>query len=174
MARAKVAIENEIIESVNELSKTIGLKLQGTILVDEWEPVLCYALTLLMQNIEVMHTGGPSEQGADIEIRIPNPFTLNKKQDVDDYPFIVVIQVKDYVGTIGVEVSVQLKRAIESRKDQGQVIAAYILYTNARPSEELVQTLRNISLEKNILLECVSTDVFMKIIAKGFLINSAH
>lgn len=159
---------------MNDLAKTIKLKLQVTLQAAEWEPVLCYALTPLMQNIEVMHSGGPSEQGADIEIRIPNPFTLNKKQDVDDYPFIVVIQVKDYVGTIGVEVSVQLKRAIESRKDQGQVIAAYILYTNARPSEELVQTLRNISLEKNIPLDCVSTDVFMKIIAKGFLINSAH
>lgn len=64
LARAKDAVENEILENVNDLAKTIKLKLQGILQAAEWEPVLCYALTPLMQNFEVMHTGGPSEQGA--------------------------------------------------------------------------------------------------------------
>lgn len=163
--RAKQEVSTEIRTSVDNLSKTIIDKLPSVLQGAEWEPVLCYALDPLMKNIQIEHTGGPSECGADIVINIPNPFD-------ELFPWIIVIQVKNYKGAIGVEVAEQLKQAITSRKDQGQVIAAYVLTTADKISEDLDNALKDISVEYKIAARCLNLSELKKIITKGMLLAS--
>lgn len=161
--RAKEAVADEIRKSVNNLSNTIINELYSVLQGAEWEPVLCYVLDPLMKNIQIEHTGGPSECGADIVINIPNPFD-------EQFPWIIVIQVKNYKGEIGVEVAEQLKQAIDSRKDQGQVIAAYVLTTADDISEKLKNALTNIKEEYKIAADCVNLSQIKQIITKGMLV----
>ena len=163
--RAKGVVDTLITTSVDNLSETIFKKLRSVLQGAEWEPVLCYALDPLMKNIQIEHTGGPSECGADIVISIPNPFD-------ELFPWIIVIQVKNYKGEIGVEVAEQLKQAIASRSTQGQVIAAYVLTTADTISEDLKNALENIGDEYNIAVDCVSLSQIKKIITKGMLLAS--
>ncbi len=165
LERAKEAVVTEIRKNVDNLSNTIINELNSVLQGAEWEPVLCYVLDPLMKNIQIEHTGGPSECGADIVINIQNPFD-------EQFPWIIVIQVKNYKGEIGVEVGEQLKQAIDSRKDQGQVIAAYVLTTADDPSEELENYLKNISLEYKIAADCVKLSQIKQIITKGMLLAS--
>ena len=58
-------------------------------------------------------------------------------------PWIIVVQVKDYEVEIGSDVIGQLRQAIESRRKMqynaesgGNVIAAVLASTNAKPSTE--------------------------------------
>lgn len=165
LERAKEAVVTEIRKNVDNLSNTIINELNSVLQGAEWEPVLCYVLDPLMKNIQIEHTGGPSECGADIVINIQNPFD-------EQFPWIIVIQVKNYKGEIGVEVGEQLKQAIDSRSTQGQVIAAYVLTTADDPSEELENYLKNISLEYKIAADCVNLSQIKQIITKGMLIAS--
>jgi hypothetical protein len=74
---------------------------------EAWEHVLRAAIEPLVREAEVLHTGGPNEQGADVIIDYPNPFELEK-------PFAVAIQVKDWVGAAGSQVAEQLKKVLRS------------------------------------------------------------
>ena len=161
--RAKEAVADEIRKSVNNLSNTIIKELYSVLQGAEWEPVLCYVLDPLMKNIQIEHTGGPSECGADIVINIPNPFD-------EQFPWIIVIQVKNYKGEIGAEVAEQLKQAIDSRSTQGQVIAAYVLTTADDISEKLKNALTNINEEYKIAADCVNLSQIKQIITKGMLV----
>ena len=161
--RAKETVDAAITTSVDNLSDTIIKELPSVLQGTEWEPVLCYVLDPLMKNIQIEHTGGPSECGADIVINIPNPFD-------EQFPWIIVIQVKNYKGEIGVEVAEQLKQAIDSRKDQGQVIAAYVLTTADDISEKLKNALTNIKEEYKIAADCVNLSQIKQIITKGMLV----
>lgn len=165
VARAKETVDALITKSVNNLSKTIVDELRSVLQGAEWEPVLCYALDPLMKNIQIEHTGGPSECGADIVINIPNPFQ-------EESPWIIVIQVKNYQGEIGVEVAEQLKQAIASRSRPAQVIAAYVLTTANIISEDLANALKNISVEYKIAAHCLNVSELKKIITKGMLLAS--
>ena len=163
--RAKGLVDDEIKTSVDNLSETIIEKLPSVLQGAEWEPVLCYALDPLMKNIQIEHTGGPSECGADIVINIQNPFD-------EQFPWIIVIQVKNYKGEIGVQVAEQLIQAIDSRKDQGRVIAAYVLTTADKISEDLKKAIENIKKEYNIAAECVKLSQIKQIITKGMILAS--
>jgi len=163
--RAKRTVAADIITSVDNLSETIVKKLRSVLQGAEWEPVLCYALDPLMRNIQIEHTGGPSECGADIVINIPNPFD-------ELSPWIIVIQVKNYIGEIGVEVAEQLKQAIDSRSTQGQVIAAYVLTTADKISEDLKNALKDISVEYKIPARYLNLSQIKQIITKGMLVAS--
>lgn len=163
--RAKRTVAADIITSVDNLSEKIVKKLRSVLQGAEWEPVLCYALDPLMRNIQIEHTGGPSECGADIVINIPNPFD-------ELAPWIIVIQVKNYIGEIGVEVAEQLKQAIDSRSTQGQVIAAYVLTTADKISEDLKNALKDIYVEYKIPARCLNLSQIKQIITKGMLVAS--
>jgi hypothetical protein len=68
-----------------------------------WEHVLRAAIEPLAREAEVLHTGGRDEQGADVVVHYPDPFEPEK-------PFVIAIQVKDWVGAAGGQVGEQLKK----------------------------------------------------------------
>lgn len=60
--------------------------------------VLCFGS--INKNILIEYIGRPTACGTEIVINIPNPFD-------EQFPWIIVIQVKNYKGEIGVEVAEQ-------------------------------------------------------------------
>jgi len=101
--RARAVAAGSISLGLDGMARSIETALRTSLRAEEWEPVIADALTPLMRDVRVIHTGGPAEKGADIEIHIPNPFAPAD-------PWTIVLQVKDYRGDVGVEVASQLVR----------------------------------------------------------------
>ena len=129
----------------------------------EWEVVIREGISPLVSDVEVRHTGGASERGADLEIRFPNPFEPNRS-------WVVVVQVKDFTGEIGSDYADQLEWAFTSRKNDGDVvIEALLVTTNARPSKELKERLEALRIKHNIEFRVIEGPALMRGLSKGFL-----
>jgi hypothetical protein len=136
---------------------------------EAWEHLLRAAIEPLAKESEVVHTGGPSEQGADVIIRYRNPFEPEK-------PFVVAIQVKDWVGTAGSHIAEQLRRVVQSfaksdskRPKPGILIAIYVALTRAEASPELIEECKVIEAENHIPVKPIAKDDLMRMTLRGLL-----
>lgn len=169
LTRASRAIAPALDRSLNELALAIESPLRSNLQSAEWEPVLEAALSPLMKNVEVYQTGGPNEKGADLEIHIPNPFMPGS-------PWVVVVQIKDYVDEISVQVADQLEQAITERRDRdvrvGQLIAVVLASTSALPSKALLKRIDELVEKYGTPVACVHGHDLMRVLARGFFVRS--
>ena len=152
-------VTGSIIEDMaTRLSESLRVGLQGS----EWETVVRDALEPLFP-VTVLHTGGPQERGADLEIIISNPFS-------QDHNWIIPVQIKDHEFLEGPEVVSKLEEAFCSRSGRGYVvIAVVLLVTDADPSRELEEEMSKLSNENNVPFIFRGAKDFMEILARGFL-----
>lgn len=135
---------------------------------EAWEHLLRAAIEPLAAESEVIHTGGPDEQGADVIIRYPNPLEPER-------PFVVAIQVKDWFGMAGSHVAEQLKRVVRSysvhgeRRKPGILIAIYVALTRAEASPELIEQCKAIEAENHIPVKPIAKDDLMRMTLRGLL-----
>jgi hypothetical protein len=165
--RAQSKVAEEIRVSLNSLAKAIEGPLKTTLQSAEWEPVLRAALVPLLRDVQVIHTGGPNEQGADVEIHIPNPFDPKE-------PWIIAVQVKDYEGQIGADVADQLEQAIKARlgvEAQGRLVAVVLASIGAEPTAELNNALEKLSREYGVSISCVHGGGLMRVLARGLFMG---
>ncbi len=153
---------------MDKASVKIAKNILGSFRAAEYEPVLQIALERLF-SITVVHTGGPQEQGADLEIVIQNPF----QRGDDSAAWIIPVQVKDYTDVVDEGVAEQLQQAFCSRSKRGQqVIAVALLVTNAKASPELEKRMSELSDEHKIPFIYCGPEAFREIIGKGLLSHS--
>ncbi len=150
-----------IAEPINSMANELAAKLPKLLKGAEWETGILSALEPLFP-ATVRHTGGRSEQGADLEVIISNPFD-------DSRDWIVPIQIKDHYGTEGDSVVHQLEKAYETRSERGIVIAVILLVTEAQPSPELEKEMTRLSDDKGVPFIFCSGEDFMQTLARGFL-----
>lgn len=166
LERAQRATAGAVETSLAELTAAITAPLRAVLKSAEWEPVLKSALAPLMRDVEVIHTGGAGEKGADIEIHIPNPF-------LPDRPWIVAVQLKDFDGEIPGYVADQIEQAITARIDgsrQGGTLVSVILAsTSAGPSDHLTRRLADLQTKYNLPVACVHGADLMRVLARGML-----
>lgn len=163
--RARQRVEGEMRASLDGLAKAIEAPLRSTLQSAEWEPFIREALLPLLRDVQVIHTGGPSERGADLEIYVPNPFAPGS-------PWIIVVQVKDFAGQIGAYVADQLEQAIQARQDadtQGRLVAVVLASTGAEPSAELRAAMDRLSHRYGVSVSCVHGEELMRVIARGLM-----
>ena len=127
--RTDSLVSELITEPINVMASDLADKLPKFLQGAEWETGILSALEPLFP-ATVRHTGGRSEQGADLEVVISNPFDDSKN-------WIVPIQVKDHWGTERKGVVRQLEEAYDTRSERGIVIAVVLLVTKAESSPEL-------------------------------------
>lgn len=166
--RARRSVSEAVEASLNGLAAAIAAPLRGTLQAAEWEPVIGGALLPLVRDVQVIHTGGPAEHGADLEIHVPNPFAPAS-------PWIIAVQVKDYVGDVGAHVADQLEQAITSRQGAdapGQLVAVVLASVGASPSDGLVEGMKRLSETYGVSVSCVHGENLMRVIARGLL--AAH
>ena len=124
-----------------------------------------FSATLLTDLSAGEVTGQLAERGADLEIHVPNPFAPAS-------PWIIAVQVKDYVATVGVHVAEQLEQAITSRQGTdapGRLVAVVLASVGASPSPELVQEMDRLSKHYGVSVSCVHGEDLMRVIARGLL-----
>ena len=145
-------------DMATRLSNSLRAGLQGS----EWEMVVRDALEPLFP-VTVLHTGGPQERGADLEIIISNPFSQDRN-------WIIPVQIKDHEFLEGPEVVSKLEEAFCSRTAGGHfVIAVVLLVTGANPSRELEEEMSKLYNKHKVpFIFCGNRD-FMEILARGFL-----
>ena len=136
---------------------------------EAWEHVLRAALEPLARETEVLHTGGPNEQGADVVIHYPNPFDPER-------PFVIAIQVKDWTGAAGGQVGEQLKKVVRSYQGSdkhqakpGILVGIYVALTQADPSPELIEQCKNIEEQHHIPVKPIAKDNLMRVTLRGLL-----
>jgi hypothetical protein len=122
-----------------------------------------------MRDVDVLHTGGRSEKGADIEIHIRNPFAPS-------HSWVVVVQLKDFDREIGPDVADQLEQAITERQTdenwKGELIGVILASTRAGPSEALKHRMAWLADHYHIPVSCVYGKDFNRVLAKGMLIGN--
>ncbi|MBX9930141.1 MAG: hypothetical protein K2Y56_01155 [Methylobacterium sp.] len=168
LARAQRATADKVQASVTELATTITEPLRAVLKSAEWEPVLTAALVPLMRDVEVIHTGGAGEEGADIEIHVPNPFA-------PESPWVVAVQLKDYEGEIHESAADQIEQAITARLDgrrgTGALVAVILAATKAHPSTRLSERLAILAENYRVEVSCVHGDALMRVMARGLFMR---
>ena len=152
-------VTGSIIENMaTRLSESLRVGLQGS----EWETVVRDALEPLFP-VTILHTGGPQERGADLEITISNPFS-----EILDW--MIPVQIKDHGFQEGPEVVPKLEEAFCSRSRKGYVVIAVVLLaTDAVPSRELKEEMSKLSDKYKVPFIFRGAKDFMEILARGFL-----
>jgi hypothetical protein len=168
LVRAQRSIADTIEKSVADLATSISAPLHATLKSAEWEPVLKAALVPLMRDVDVIHTGGSGEKGADIEIHIPNPFAPER-------PWVVAVQLKDYTGEIPAYVADQIEEAITARIDgkrgRQTLVSVILASTAAKPSAALLDRLAALQEKYQVSVECVHGHDLMRVFARGMFIR---
>jgi hypothetical protein len=165
--RAHSSVAQQLRVSLDELANAIEGPLRATLQSAEWEPVLRAALVPLLRDVEVLHTGGPADRGADLEIHVPNPFDPRE-------PWVIVVQVKDYTGQIGADVADQLEQAIKTRlgvEAQGRLVAVVLASTGAEPSVQLDRAMKRLSQRYGVSISCVHGGGLMRVLARGLFMG---
>lgn len=165
--RARRAVAPVLIETMNALAARLGEPLRRVLGKAEWEPAIVDALRPLVREAKIIHTGGASEQGADLEIHYPNPFR-------PEHPWIFALQVKDYQGEVSETVADQLEQAIISRmapKTTGRLIGVALASTSATPSAALEDRMRALADKYKLDVSFVQGDELLRALAQGYFLN---
>lgn len=140
-----------------------GLPLDALFQRAEWERLLTSVAGSLFQT-RTIHTGGPNEQGADLEIRIRQPFSE------DD--LIVVVQVANHDGPSPTWKLDQLRTAIETRRKSGGIVALAVLATTGLKDDVLEQARKNLQAETHVAVSVCAGDDFRRLIRRGLLVSA--
>lgn len=161
LARATEAATDALQRSFSEgLSRALGNA--------EWERVIALALRSHYPTARVEATGGPTEQGSDVTVEVPDPF--------GGPSWVIVVQVKDYEGEVGPHVAGQLRQAIQSYGQEAddenegkRVVSAVLASTNASPSRALLEETSKIKDETGVPVTIVHGDALMELILRGLV-----
>ena len=123
-------VEQAFAQASNDIRGALRQHLQFAVAAAEWEEPLKVALERLYPGAEVEWTAGPTEQGADLLIQIPNAFAP------DCLPLIIPVQIADHTEEIGAEKLDQLRAARAHYSSRGTVIALALVTNGERFSTD--------------------------------------
>jgi len=129
-----------------------------------WEHLLTHVVGDLFR-VRVEHTGGRTEQGADVVVRISQPFS---PEDL-----LVVVQVKNHdpgsdTGTQGIT---QLREAIRSRRGQGSVAMA-VLATTGSASKEAKRAAEELERDEGVRVTICAGQKLQRLVRRGLLLSA--
>jgi len=127
----------------------------------EWEEPIKKVLGNLYPGADVRWVGGPQEYGADVIVQIPNHF--------GGLPWMILVQVKNYIGEIGTAVLAQLRVAYDRYSKDGKLLSLVVMTTAEKTSSGFIEAAAALSNELNIPVEMVLRKNMMKIISEGLI-----
>lgn len=126
----------------------------------EWEEPILTVLRNFYPGTDVKWTAGSGEHGADIVIQIPNHF--------DDAPsWLIVVQVKNYSGEIGIEVLNQIEEAHNHYSLEGRIISGIILTTAEKRSEEFNAEMQKLEQKLNFEIKLILKKRLIDLMTNG-------
>ncbi len=162
-SRLETAWDNSLSKANQMLQEQLGSELDKRFRAAEWEEPIINALKKLYQSADVKGVGGPHEHGADIIVTIPNYF--------DALPWLIIIQVKNYVGVINTQVLDQLRTAYNKYGVDGKVLALVAMTTAVKASEDFAKAQEKLSTELDIPVSLVLRNNLLELMAEGFISN---
>lgn len=160
--RLASAWESALAAASKELTDKLGAQLDSKFQAAEWEEPIKLVFQTLYPNSELVWTAGPSENGADLVLKIPDHFS-------GGLPWIVLIQVKNYLGTIGPDVLIQLRKAYERYKVQGKILSLVVMTTAEKAAAALQSEAAALADELGIPVEVILRKRMLQILSDGLL-----
>lgn len=152
--------------AVEELRKRLDAELGSRFQAAEWEEPIKIALEGLYPGSAVRWVAGPREMGADVVVQIRNPFR--------GAPWLIVVQVKNYVGRIGAAVVDQLRTAHEHYSKEGTVVALVVMTTAEQVGDDLRIASTALSDQLKLPVDIVLRKEMMKILSDGLMLGMAR
>jgi hypothetical protein len=160
--RLASAWESALAAASKELTDKLGAQLDSKFQAAEWEEPIKLVFQSLYPNSELVWTAGPSENGADLVLKIPDYFS-------GGLPWIVLIQVKNYQDTIGPDVLRQLRTAYESYQLQGKILSLVVMTTAEKAADALQSGAADLAKELGIPVEIILRKRMLQILSDGLL-----
>jgi hypothetical protein len=139
-ARLDKAWQISLYHAANELEMRLGAELDSRFQAAEWEEPIKLALESLYPSALIRWVGGPQERGADVIVQMTNHF--------GGRDWLIIIQVKNYVGEIGADVLRQLITAYGHYSTEGSILSLVVMTTAERMSAELM--VRRVAVEEEL------------------------
>ncbi len=158
-ARLNIAWDNAFSKATETLQKELRSQLNANFQAAEWEEPITTVLSQLYPGANVRWTGGANEHGADIVIQLPNHF--------GSIPWLIVIQVKNYVGEIGENVLSQIREAHNYYSKEGKIILGVILTTAEKRTSVFDEAKAKLESELSISIELILRHKLIKIMTEG-------
>ncbi|ADE17023.1 restriction endonuclease (plasmid) [Nitrosococcus halophilus Nc 4] len=160
-ARLASAWDTALSHVYDALQKRLAPELDARFQAAEWEEPIKMVLGNLYPGADIRWVGGPQENGADVIVQIPNHFK--------GLPWLIVVQVKNYVGELGPAVLAQLRAAYQRYSQDGKLLSLVVMTTADRASPEFVSGAESMSKELNVPVEAVLRNEMMKLISRGLV-----
>lgn len=160
--RLATAWESALSAASETLNQQLGGQLDIRFQAAEWEEPIKLVLQSLYPKSEVIWTGGPYENGADLVLKIPDHFG-------GGLPWIVLIQVKNYADEIGSAVLEQLRTAYNSYRDQGKILSLVAMTTAETASDALRNGADALEKELGVSVEIILRKRMLRLLSDGLM-----
>ncbi len=158
-ARLDRAWEAAWSHATEALRQRLEEELKARFQAAEWEEPITRALKGLYPGAQVRPMGGPGEHGADVVIQIPNHFGGS--------PWLILIQVKNYIGQIDAAVVTQLRSAYTHYAKEGTPLSLVVMTTANEASTDLRTAASALSKELGIPVQVVLRREMIEIMSEG-------
>jgi len=165
-ARLQTAWEIALSHAAQLLQERLGSELNARFQAAEWEEPIVLILKNLYPGADVRWVAGPQEHGADIIIQLPNHF--------GGLPWLIVVQVKNYMGEIGSATLEQLKTAHRYYSTEGRILSLVIMTTADQMSVDLSKGCHQLEAELNIPVKVVLRKEMMKTLSNGLMTKMSN
>jgi hypothetical protein len=160
-ARLQTAWETALFHAAEQLQAGLGGELDARFQAAEWEEPIVLVLRSLYPGADVRWVAGPQEYGADVIVQLPNHF--------GGLPWLVIIQVKNYTGEIGLAVLDQLRTAHKRYTTEGKILSLVVMTTAEKTSADLLEGARALEKELTVHVGLILRKRMMEIMSKGLM-----
>jgi hypothetical protein len=160
-ARLQTAWEVALSHAEELLRDRLGSELDARFQAAEWEEPIKYALGRLYPSTNVRWVAGPREDGADVVVQLPNHF--------GGFPWLIVVQVKNYAGEIGPAVLQQLRTAYARYSTEGQILALVVMTTAEKMAPGLRESADKLEKELSVPAQFVLRKEMLKLLSSSLV-----
>ncbi len=160
-ARLENAWDTALAHAAEVLQEKLGKELNSRFQAAEWEEPIKVVMGNLYPGANIRWVGGPSEMGADVIIEVPDCFGGS--------PWLVIIQVKNYTGTIGHEVLAQIKTAHDHYSKEGRILQLVVMTTADETAKGYLESSQALEKELGVPVKVVLKKQMMKIMSEGLM-----
>lgn len=160
-ARLENAWDTALAHAAEALLEKLGEELNSKFQAAEWEEPIKVVMGNLYPGANIRWVGGPSEMGADVIIEVPDCFGGS--------PWLVIIQVKNYTGSIGKDVLTQIKTAYDHYSKEGRILQLIVMTTADETANGYLESSQSLEKEIGVPIKVVLRKQMMKIMSEGLM-----
>jgi len=160
-ARLERAWDTALVQASEVLQERLGKELNSKFQAAEWEEPIKVVMGNLYPGANIRWVAGRSEMGADVIVEVPDYFGGS--------PWQVIIQVKNYTGTINEDVLQQIKMAHDHYSKEGRILQLVVMTTADEASKGYLEGSQSMEKELGVPIRVVLKKQMMQIMSEGLM-----